>query len=158
MFRAHAGLMTGHTFTGHTAACAAGVAVQKIVRRDGLLAKVREDGEYLRSLLQDAIGDRDYVGDIRGRGFFLGIELVRDRAKKEPYPAELKLYAQLRDRAFENGLICYPVGGNVNGHRGDIIILSPPYIATRAELAEIVDKLQRSLTEVMGSLSSRQTG
>ncbi len=156
MFKAHAGLMTGHTFTGHTTGCAAGVAVQKIVQRDALLEKVRLDGLYLQGLLQDAIGNRDYVGDIRGRGFFVGIELVRDRARKEPFPAELKLHARLRDRAFENGLICYPVGGNVNGHRGDIIILSPPYIATRTELTEIVDKLQHSLTEVMAQAASRK--
>jgi adenosylmethionine-8-amino-7-oxononanoate aminotransferase len=149
MYRTHGGLMTGHTFTGHTAACAAGVAVQRIVKRDNLLNKVREDGAYFLSLLQNAIGKRDYVGDIRGRGFFIGIELVQDRTKKEPFPADLQVYARLRDRAFENGLICYPVGGNVNGHRGDIIILSPPYIASRGELEEIVDKLQRSLSDVM---------
>lgn len=156
MYRTHGGLMTGHTFTGHTAACAAGAAVQRIVKRDNLLAKVRDDGAYLFSLLQNAIGQRDYVGDIRGRGFFIGIELVQDRAKKEPFTADLQLYARLRDKAFENGLICYPVGGNVNGHRGDIIILSPPYIASRSELEEIVDKLQRSLSEIMTGSAMRK--
>jgi adenosylmethionine-8-amino-7-oxononanoate aminotransferase len=156
MYRTHGGLMTGHSFTGHTAACAAGAAVQRIVKRDNLLAKVRDDGAYLFSLLENAIGQRDYVGDIRGRGFFIGIELVQDRAKKEPFAADLQLYARLRDKAFENGLICYPVGGNVNGHRGDIIILSPPYIASRSELEEIVDKLQRSLSEIMAGIAVRK--
>ncbi|HVI88767.1 MAG TPA: aspartate aminotransferase family protein [Dongiaceae bacterium] len=149
MFEAHGGLMTGHTFTGHTAACAAGVAVQKVIARDHLLRNVTEMGLYLRQLLQQTLGDRPYIGDIRGRGLFLGIELVGDKAGKEPFAPELKLNGRLREQAFENGLICYPVGGNVDGRMGDIVILSPPYIVTRAEIEEIVDKLQRSLTSVM---------
>ncbi len=155
MFEVHGGLMTGHTLTGHTAACAAGVAVQKVIKRDRLLDKVRDSGLYLQSLLQQALGKRDYVGDIRGRGLFIGVELVQDRDKKQPFPADLKLHAKLRDRAFENGLICYPVGGNVDGRQGDIIILSPPYIASRDELDEIVDKLSRSLTQVMDRVPLR---
>jgi len=151
----HGGLMTGHTFSGHTAACAAGVAVQTIVERDRLLDKVKEDGLYLASLLRQALGERPYIGDIRGRGFFLGIELVADRASKEPYDPTLQLFARIRDQSFANGLICYPVGGNVDGVKGDHVILAPPYNATRAELEEIVDKFQRSLTDVMAALPKR---
>ena len=147
--------MTGHTFSGHTAACAAGVAVQTIVERDRLLDKVKEDGLYLASLLRQSLGERPYIGDIRGRGFFLGIELVADRASKEPYDPTLQLFARIRDQSFANGLICYPVGGNVDGVKGDHVILAPPYNATRAELEEIVDKFQRSLTEVMAALPKR---
>jgi adenosylmethionine-8-amino-7-oxononanoate aminotransferase len=153
MFEAHGGLMTGHTFTGHTAACAAGVAVQKVIARDHLLQNVTEMGLYLRELLQAELGGLPYVGDIRGRGLFQGVELVQDRDSKQPFAAELKLHARLRDRAFENGLICYPVGGNVDGRQGDIIILSPPYIVSRAEIEEIVDKLRRSLTSVMNDVT-----
>jgi len=145
--------MTGHTFTGHTAACAAGVAVQKVIARDHLLQNVTEMGLYLRELLQAELGGLPYVGDIRGRGLFQGVELVQDRDSKQPFAAELKLHARLRDRAFENGLICYPVGGNVDGRQGDIIILSPPYIVSRAEIEEIVDKLRRSLTSVMNDVT-----
>jgi adenosylmethionine-8-amino-7-oxononanoate aminotransferase len=144
MYERHGGLLTGHTFTGHTLACAAGVAVQKIIRRDGLLAKVRENGILLKRMLSDALGARPYVGDIRGRGYFLCVEIVKDRATKEPYPRDRMIYQRLSQQAFANGLICYPVGGNVDGKSGDIIILSPPYIATRDELGEIVDKLQRA--------------
>src|SRR5262249_33949819 len=97
--------------------------------------------------------DRPYIGDIRGRGLFLGIELVRDRQRKEPHAPELKLHDHLREHAFANGLICYPVGGNIDGRRGDIIILSPPYIVSRAEIEEIVDKLKRSLTSVMSDVA-----
>jgi adenosylmethionine-8-amino-7-oxononanoate aminotransferase len=151
----HGGLMTGHTFSGHTTACAAGLAVQRIIERDRLLDKVKEDGIYLASLLRQTIGDRPYIGDIRGRGFFLGIELVADRATKEPYDPAFLLYARVRDQSFANGLICYPAAGNVDGVKGDHIILAPPYNATRAELEEIVDKLQRSLTQAIGALPRR---
>lgn len=152
MYRAHGGLLSGHTFTGHTLACAAGAAVQRIVKRDRLVEKVRRDGETLKSMLRSALGDRDYIGDIRGRGFFIGVEIVRDRDAKEPYTPDLKLHQRIRDTAFENGLICYPMGGNIDGIRGDVVIISPPYIATEAELAEIVDKLATSLTQVFARL------
>ena len=152
MYRAHGGLLSGHTFTGHTLACAAGAAVQRIVKRDRLVEKVRRDGETLKSMLRSALGNRDYIGDIRGRGFFIGVEIVRDRYAKEPYTPDLKLHQRIRDTAFENGLICYPMGGNIDGIRGDVVIISPPYIATEAELGEIVDKLATSLTQVFARL------
>jgi hypothetical protein len=148
----HGAPLTGHTFTGHTTACAAGVAVQTIMLREKLVEKVAKDGVYLMGQLREAIGGRDYVGDIRGRGFFVGIELVADRASKEPFDPALQLFAKVRDRSFANGLICYPTGGNVDGVRGDQMILAPPYNATRAELDEIVEKLAQSLAEVMDRL------
>ncbi|HVO03618.1 MAG TPA: aspartate aminotransferase family protein [Candidatus Cybelea sp.] len=152
IFERHGALMTGHTFTGHTLACAAGVAVQKIIRRDGLLEKVRENGLLLKRMLSDALGARPYVGDIRGRGYFQCAEIVADRATKEPFPRERMVYQKVNRQAFENGLICYPVGGNVDGKRGDIVIVSPPYIAAQAELTEIVEKLARSLDQVMATI------
>jgi len=138
-------VLTGHTYSGHTTACAAGLAVQRIVLRDGLIDKAAADGAYLRARLGETIGERDCVGDIRGRGLFIGIELVADRASKEPFDPALRVFARVREQAFANGLICYPSPGNVDGRRGDQIILSPPYIATRAELDEIVDKLAIAL-------------
>ena len=117
------------------------MAVQTIVERDQLLDKVKQDGAYLMDLLRQTLGNRPYVGDIRGRGFFIGIELVADRPAKEPFDPALQLFSKIRDRTFANGLICYPTGGNVDGVKGDQVILAPPYNASRAELDEIVDKL-----------------
>jgi adenosylmethionine-8-amino-7-oxononanoate aminotransferase len=156
MISRHGSLMTGHTFSGHTAACAAGVAVQTIVERDHLLDKVKQDGAYFMDLLRGSIGERPYVGDIRGRGFFIGIELVADRPAKEPFDPSLQLYAKVRDQAFANGLICYPAGGNVDGIKGDQVILAPPYNASRAELDEIADKLQKSLAQVITALPKKR--
>lgn len=143
---------TGHTFTGHTACCAAGVAVQNIVTREKLVERVAANESKLRSLLKKALSGIEQVGDIRGRGYFQGIELVQDPKTKQPFPAERRLFMRVRQQAFENGLICYPVGGNVDGINGDIIIISPPYNATDAELAEICDKLGTSVRQVLAQL------
>lgn len=140
---------TGHTFTGHTAACAAGAAVQKIVERDGLLAKVAANGPRLKGWLADAFAGVEAVGDIRGRGHFIALELVADRVSKQPFDKERKLFMKIRAQAMENGLICYPVGGNVDGVSGDIVILAPPYNCPDAELTEIVDKTARSVRQVL---------
>ena len=143
---------TAHTFTGHTACCAAGVAVQKIVGREKLVECVASNEAKLRALMVDALSGIEAVGDIRGRGYLQAVELVEDRATKRPFPAALKLFQQVRLQAFENGLICYPVGGNADGVNGDIIILAPPYNATDAELAEICDKLGQSVRQVLARI------
>ncbi len=73
-----------HTYSGHTAACAAGLAVQKVIIRDGLVAKCRTDGTYLMQALGQAFGQNPHVGDIRGRGFFVAVELVRIATPRPP--------------------------------------------------------------------------
>ena len=103
--------------------------------------------------LRNELAQHPHVGDIRGRGFFLGVELVADRETKEPFDPEKAVYAQIGEEGFSNGLICYPVGGNVDGKRGDIVILSPPYNATRDELAEIVDKFGVTCRTVLESVA-----
>ena len=143
------GPLTGHTFTGHTAACAAGVAVQRIVARDALLARVRSEGEVFRRLLADALASLEAVGDIRGRGFFVAIEFVADRASKRPFDARLEVAARIGRRAAADGLLCYPTPGNVDGSSGDSIILAPPYVATREELAEIATRIGAAARAVL---------
>ncbi|HEX4241663.1 MAG TPA: aspartate aminotransferase family protein [Steroidobacteraceae bacterium] len=148
----HGAYMTGHTFTGHTAACAAGLAVQRIIERDGLLERVRVAGGALRESLQRALGKFDEVGDVRGRGHFIGIELVRDRRTKQPFPADRALSFDIGSRAFADGLICYPCSGNVDGTNGDTIIIAPPYNASDAELEELIAKLTRALEGALAPL------
>ena len=138
---AYASVLTGHTFTGHTAACAAGLAVQDVIERENLVARVQKRGAEWLADLQQAFAAIDEVGDVRGRGFFIGLEFVADRATREPFPAERKLSAAIGDAAMARGLICYPCSGNVDGKRGDTIILAPPYNASDAELEAIRDIL-----------------
>jgi adenosylmethionine-8-amino-7-oxononanoate aminotransferase len=145
----HGAPMTGHTFTGHTACCAAGVAVQRIVEREKLVERVNAMEGTLRAMLVEATRDIAAVGDIRGRGFFQAIELVADRETKKPFDGERKLFMKIRQQAFQNGLICYPVGGNVDGINGDVVIIAPPYNVTEAELTEIVDKTAASISQVL---------
>jgi adenosylmethionine-8-amino-7-oxononanoate aminotransferase len=146
---AQGSIMTGHTYSGHTAACAAGLAVQRIIERDKLLARVASVGPRLMSELQSALGGFEEVGDIRGRGYFIGVEFVRDRAMREPFPAERGLSHELGRQAFENGLIVYPCAGNAGDGRGDTVIVAPPFNATDAELSELVDKLATSVRQVL---------
>ena len=147
----HGAPMTGHTFSAHTACCAAGVAVQKIVAREKLVERVAAMEAPFRTMLGGALKDVEAVGDIRGRGFFQAIELVADRNTKRPFEAERKLFMKIRQKAFDNGLICYPVGGNVDGINGDVVILAPPYNVTESELTEIVDKTATSIRQVLSA-------
>ena len=138
----------GHTYLGHPMACAAALAVQQVIRRDGLVAKVREDGIAFARMLAEALGAHPHVGDIRGRGFFWGIELVADRASKAPFDPALKVNAAIKKDAMSRGLLCYPFGGTVDGRRGDHVLLAPPFIATRQDLQEIAARLAASIDAV----------
>jgi adenosylmethionine-8-amino-7-oxononanoate aminotransferase len=133
--------LTGHTYSGHTSACAAGLAVQRIIERESLVSRVRIRGEVLRRDLREALDRFEEVGDVRGRGYLIGIELVRDRATKEPFPAKRALSHTIGRHAFEDGLICYPCAGHVGGVLGDTIIVAPPYNTREAELSELIEKL-----------------
>jgi len=138
----------GHTYLGHPVACAAALAVQTVIRRDGLLAKVRADGLAFGAMLRQALGEHPHVGDIRGRGFFWGIELVADRGSKRPFAAALKVHAAVKQDALARGLLCYPSGGTADGVHGDHVLLAPPFIASRADLQEITRLLGASITAV----------
>jgi adenosylmethionine-8-amino-7-oxononanoate aminotransferase len=140
ILEAQGGIMTGHTYSGHTAACAAGLAVQRLIERESLVTRVRDRGAALKRALQESLDRYDEVGDIRGRGFFIGVELVSDRRTKQPFAVERRVNLEIGRRAFENGLICYPCAGNVGGGLGDTIIIAPPYNASDAELEELVAK------------------
>jgi adenosylmethionine-8-amino-7-oxononanoate aminotransferase len=148
---AQGSFLTGHTYSGHTAACAAGLAVQRIIERDSLVSRVRIRGEALRRDLREALNRFDEVGDVRGRGYLIGIELVRDRATKEPFPAERALSQSIGQQALAEGLICYPCAGNVGGIKGDTIILAPPFNASESELAELIEKFTGTVAHTLGA-------
>jgi adenosylmethionine-8-amino-7-oxononanoate aminotransferase len=146
-------VMHGHTFTGHPLACAAAVAVQEEVRERDLLANVRRMGGLLRGALSEQFGNHPHVGDIRGRGLFLALELVKDRDAKTPFDPALNLSEAIRLRAMENGLICYPMGGVVDGKRGENVMIAPPFIVEEQHIFEIVDKLAKTLDETLPARS-----
>ena len=135
----------GHTYIGHPVACAAALAVQRIVQRDGLLAAVRKQGAQLRDRLDAALGAHPNVGDIRGRGLLLAIELVEDRASKRAFDPALRLHARIKAEAMSLGLMTYPMGGTIDGRLGDHILLAPPFIVSDDELGMIVDRLTAAI-------------
>jgi len=146
----------GHTYLGHPVACAAALAVQRVIRRDGLLDKVRTDGEAFGQMLAQALGSHrrvgEHVGDIRGRGFFWGVELVANRASKAPFDAGLKLNARIKTEALQRGLLCYPGGGTADGRAGDHVLLAPPFIATREQLQTIATRLAESIEAALAQV------
>ncbi len=146
----------GHTYIGHPVACAAALAVQKVIQRDDLLTAVRKQGEGLRARLEAAFGAHPYVGDIRGRGLFMAIELVEDRAGKRPFDPALRLHARIKAEGMARGLMVYPMGGTIDGQRGDHVLIAPPFIVTDAELDAIVERLALAVDAAVATVQTKQ--
>ncbi|QHJ00865.1 aspartate aminotransferase family protein [Xylophilus rhododendri] len=140
----------GHTYIGHPTAAAAALAVQKVIQRDGLLAQVRTRGEQLRGALLRRLGEHPCVGDIRGRGLFMGVELVKDRDSKAPFDAADKVNQKIKQQAMANGLLVYPMGGTIDGRRGDHVLLAPPFIVSEADIEDIADRLGSAIELCLG--------
>ena len=134
----------GHTYMGHPMAAAAALAVQDVIRRDRLLANVVKMGARLERRLNERFAQHPFVGDIRGRGLFLALELVSDRASKRPFDPALKLHARVKREAMAQGLMVYPMGGAIDGVQGDHILLAPPFIIGPSEVDMIVERLGAS--------------
>ncbi len=139
----------GHTYMGHPMACAAGLAVQETIRRDNLLANVKTMGALLQRRLSERFGNHPHVGDIRGRGLFQAVELVEDRSTREPFDPARKLHAKVKKAAMARGLMVYPMGGTIDGQRGDHVLLAPPFIVTEEQIGDIVDRLGRAIDDAL---------
>ena len=141
-FAAGAGaFLHGHTYSGHPLACAAALAVQRVIRDERLLENVRARGAQLQDALHARFARHPHVGDIRGRGLFWGLELVADRGSKTPFPAARRTHARVKAQAFTRGLLVYPMGGTADGRLGDHVLLAPPFICTEEIIASIVERL-----------------
>lgn len=143
--------MTGHTFMGHTTACASAVAVQTIMQEEELTDRVTELGPWFGQMLKNAIGEHPYVGDVRGRGFFWGIELVEEKESKRPFDPSAEMVVVMEKALREAGLLAYPVSGFGREQIGDGFILAPAYNATREELEEMVARTQRAVGSITNS-------
>lgn len=139
----------GHTYLGHPVAAAAGTAVLKAILERNLIERVRDMGSKLDAELKTAFGQHPHVGDIRGRGLFRGIELVANRATKEPFDPNLGVNKKIKKHAFEAGLICYPMGGTLDGTAGDHILLAPPFIMEDHHVDEIVSKITMAIEKAI---------
>jgi adenosylmethionine-8-amino-7-oxononanoate aminotransferase len=139
----------GHTYLGHALACAASLEVQRVIKRENLLDNVKRRGASLTAKLQERFGNHHHIGDIRGRGLFQAIELVRDRSSKTPFDPSLRLHARIKQHAMVNGVMVYPMGGTIDGQRGDHVLLAPPFIVTDADLEAIVERLGSAVETVL---------
>ncbi|ADZ69527.1 aspartate aminotransferase family protein [Polymorphum gilvum] len=139
----------GHTYMGHAMAAAGAKAVLDAILGRGLLARVRSQGDKLDAALRAAFAQHPHVGDIRGRGLFRGLELVADRETKAPFEPARRLAARIKAEAFQAGLICYPMGGTIDGVNGDHILLAPPFIISDDQIGELVDKLAGAVTRAL---------
>ena len=135
----------GHTYLGHSVACAASLAVVDKLVKENFPEQVRKKGKYLQKNLEITLSQNEYIGDIRGRGLFRAIELVKNRATKEPFPKELDIAGKIKKKALDLGLICYPTQGTVDGIVGDHILIAPPFIINEKEMNEISQKLKSTI-------------
>ena len=120
--------------------------MQNRLHDDGVLARVTPLGRSLERRLKEHFQNHPHVGDIRGRGLFWGIEIVEDRATKKPFDPKLRMHARLKRKALEAGLMCYPMGGAIDGVQGDHVLLAPPFILEESQLDELVDKLGTAIS------------
>jgi len=139
----------GTTYHGHAAACAGALAVQRRLHDEGLLARVKPMGERLEAGLRERFGSHPQVGDIRGRGLFWALELVSDRKTKAPFDPALRLHARVKAAALQAGLLCYPMGGTIDGRQGDHVLLAPPFIIDVREIEELVHRLAAALESAL---------
>ena len=138
----------GHTYVGHPVATAASYAVVNAILERKLLSNVMELGAKLKTELNSAFGQHPHIGDIRGRGLFVGLEFVSDRTAKTAFDPSLKINNKIKTAAFEAGMICYPMGGTIDGLSGDHMLLAPPFILSESQIDEIVSKLETTFNSV----------
>ena len=141
----------GHTFMGHATAVAASLATLRAIKNENLLENVVKRGKQIQAGLRDALGNHPNVGDIRGRGLFIGVELVANRETKEPFDASLKTHNKVQKAAMDNGLLCYGMGGTIDGRRGDHVLIAPPYNLSESQQKEVVYKFTASATQSLSA-------
>ena len=146
------GFLHGQTYQTHPVACAAALEVQRIIREDNLLANVQAMGQRLEAALIERFGNHRHIGDVRGRGLFWALEFVTDRATKQVFDPALKMNERVKQEALKRGVSGYPMGGTIDGKRGDHYIVAPPYIVTAGEIDMIVDRLGDAVDAAVGGL------
>ena len=142
----------GHTYLAHPVACAASFAVLTKIINQNLPARSRKMGNMLQDALRQKFGQHPFIGDIRGRGLFIGIEFVADREQKTPFDPSNGINRRVKAATFDAGLLCYPMGGTIDGKKGDHLLLAPPLIMEAGHIEEITNKLEIGFEKVFDSI------
>ncbi len=143
----------GFTYSGHPVACAAGLAVLQYMDGHNLLERVRMLEPVLEAML-NSLRDIEIVGDVRGRGFLWGVELVCERQNKKPFAPDLRVSQKLAAEASKLGLLIYPGSGSIDGVKGDHFIVAPPFVITEAELETLGSRLRQAVRKIAQSVPS----
>ncbi|MBA3690378.1 MAG: aspartate aminotransferase family protein [Actinobacteria bacterium] len=144
----------GHTWDGAPLSSAVGLAVLDLIVERRLVEQVRERGPELLGDLEAALSGSDIVGEVRGRGFLLGVELVDPRDGKSFLPEEMDAASLVDDAALEHGLLVTSTHPQADGYAGDQVLLAPAYTSTDAELAEMVERFAATIGAVEGEIKS----
>jgi adenosylmethionine-8-amino-7-oxononanoate aminotransferase len=139
------GLVHGFTWSHHPVGAAVGLAVLDRIRELRLVDRARTQGEMLLARLRTALEGNPLVGDVRGIGLLICVELVEDRKSKRPFPRSARMTERVLERAMEMGLILYPSTGNVDGSNGDYLLIGPPLTVLDDEVELIVDRVTRAM-------------
>jgi len=145
-------LPTFVTYSGHPISCAAALVVQNYIAKHHLIEQCAVRGKYLKQQLQQLAERESLIGDVRGEGLLIGIELVQNQSTHQPFPRALKLAERLVQMALTQGLILRGRAGTGTGPEGDHILISPPFIITEPECDELVAILESSIQELKRSL------
>lgn len=140
------------TFQAYPLSCAAGIAVREVIKEENLLENVKIMGQYLREKLEVSLASCPIVGDIRGRGLFVGIEFVSEKSTKQPFPAAENLGSQIHKKIWENGVAVYPGHGTIDGVNGDHILIAPPFNVSKKEIDIIVEAVTRGIFQFQENL------
>ncbi|MDV2683662.1 aspartate aminotransferase family protein [Alkalihalophilus lindianensis] len=146
-------IMSGHTFSANPQSAATALAVLYYLKKHGLVQKSKTNGAYLKRQLKTLFNQFDFIGDVRGLGMMVGIEFVRNRASKDPFPSPTFLTNKLVKKAQENGLLIYPASTARPQGDGDAVIIAPPLISTKEEVDQIVELLKKTLKEIQAELN-----
>jgi len=147
-------LQSGQTHVNHPFACAVALEVQKTIAEDGLIEAVNRQGARMQAGLQILAASNPFIGDVRGRGLFLGIEFVVDKATKLPMPNGEFIAAALKRAGLDHNVLLYPGSGTANGREGCHILFGPPFIATDAEVDEALSRIGGAINACVPAMES----
>ncbi|MEW9671418.1 aspartate aminotransferase family protein [Ammoniphilus sp. 3BR4] len=147
-------IMAGHTYSANPQSAAVSLAVLKYIERHNLVENAKEQGQYLLEKLADLATRYSIVGDVRGKGLLVGLELVKNSFTKTPFLLSLGITGRIIERAFSKGLLVYPATGGIDGIAGDSIILSPPLMIKKEEIDRMVDILEETISEIQRELEA----
>lgn len=148
-------IMAGHTYSANPQSAAVSLAVLKYVEKHQLIEKSAQQGAYLLSCMEQLAAEIPLIGDTRGLGLLCGMEFVKNKDTKEPFPLSAGVASKVIAKAFEKGLLVYPAIGGLDGVAGDSIILSPPLTITTEEIDELIQILRDAILAVQQELHEK---